>query len=223
MGCHECGVLTCYCDQVVANLTYLSFQQGQGHACWLSIISSELGTAFLAHNRGCKTIFEQMNRTLSLRRLWGPRRRNPLRSWESGSESGQGREGKCWLEREPTWEDRQQKGVRMDLWWGHGGLPLCKELGLPLGHVAHALGMKRSGNLSYRWHFGCLQSFKIHPDLCLWLSYLFHFVYSFPLSPLTLLQVIFSLHVFSCFLLDCQSIFFPLASSLRGPDMLLPY
>lgn len=46
------------------------------------------------------------------------------------------------------------------------GCPLCKQLGLPLGHVARALGMKRSGNLSYQGHFGCPQSFKIpspHP------------------------------------------------------------
>lgn len=56
-------------------------------------------------------------------------------------------------------------GSRRESGWNCGGVtrgcPLCKQLGLPLGHVARALGMKRSGNLSYQGHFGCPQSFKI--------------------------------------------------------------
>lgn len=39
-------------------LISLSYKGKTMSACCRLSISSELGTAFLAHNRGCKTIFE---------------------------------------------------------------------------------------------------------------------------------------------------------------------
>lgn len=46
---------------------------------------------------------------------------------------------------------------------------------------------------------------KIHPDLCLCPFYPHHFIDYFLFSPPTLLQFIFSLPMFSCFLLDSSS------------------
>lgn len=104
-----------------------------------------------------------MNRTRSLRRrgasVEGPAAQLGRRGRERAALRGEsaGGDASC----------RGGTGSRRESGWNCGGVtrgcPLCKQLGLPLGHVARALGMKRSGNLSYQGHFGCPQSFKIPP------------------------------------------------------------
>lgn len=107
-----------------------------------------------------------MNRTRSLRRRGavggGTRCAAGTAGQRAGRAAGEsaGGDASC----------RGGTGSRRESGWNCGGVtrgcPLCKQLGLPLGHVARALGMKRSGNLSYQGHFGCPQSFKIpspHP------------------------------------------------------------